>query len=123
MARGARAEAGAEALVSDFFTMTKMNLSIIRSGRPHAGIVFGAVEKSPGLIGILPGACARPKRSRVERSAALLQGCDPGNLALRRRGAGDGGASRPATGPQRGPRATAGDLRSKSGMEAERDGA
>ena len=103
--------------------MTKMNLLNNPKLSAHAGIVFGAVEKSPGLIGILPGACARPKRSRVERSAALLQGCDPGNLALRRCGAGGGGVSRPATGPQRATRATAGDLRSKSGMEAERDGA
>jgi hypothetical protein len=88
-----------------------MNLSIIRSGRPHAGIVFGAVEKRPGPIGILPGLRARPKRNRVERSAALLLGCDPGNLALRRCGTRGGGVSRPASVPRRAPHATEGDLR------------
>jgi hypothetical protein len=88
-----------------------MNLSIIRSCRPHAGIVFGAVEERPGPIGILPGACAQPKRSRVERSAAPLLGCDPGNLALRRCGTGGGGVSRPPSVPLRATRATEGDLR------------
>jgi hypothetical protein len=57
---------------------------------------FGAVKKRHGRCGFLPGVCARPKRRRVERSAALLLGCDPGNLPMRRRGKwADGAAGRP----------------------------
>jgi hypothetical protein len=69
---------------------------------------FGAVKKRHGRCGFLPGVCARPKRRRVERSAALLLGCDPGNLPMRRRGKRtDGVAGRRF--PKRAPRTTAGD--------------
>jgi hypothetical protein len=76
---------------------------------------FGAVEERPGRCGILPGACARSTRSRVERSAAHLLGCDPGNLALRRRGMGTGGTLPPVSVPRRAPRSTVGDSRQRIG--------
>jgi hypothetical protein len=45
-----------------FFAMIKNEpLNNPKLCRPHAGIVFGAVEKSLVPIGFLPGACALPE--------------------------------------------------------------
>lgn len=79
-------------------------------------------NKDPGRTASSLARVLYRKRSGVDRSATLM-GCDPGNFALRRRGTGTGGIAVRRSireEPHAPPQAI---LRSKSGMEAERNGA